>query len=78
MRIARRATAAAIVRGGLVRLRGGNFLPPLSKMVLAGEAALTAARDALDCRQWGTRNPTEISEDRQPHLRGGVLAFVRG
>ncbi len=40
-RIARRATAVAIVRGGLVRLPGGNFLPPLGNMVLAGEAACT-------------------------------------
>jgi hypothetical protein len=30
-----------IVRGGLVRRPGGNFLPPLGKMVLAGGAACT-------------------------------------
>jgi len=39
MRIARRAAAAAIVRGGLVRLLGGNFLPTLGTIVLADEAA---------------------------------------
>jgi hypothetical protein len=41
MRIARRAAAAAIVRGGLVRLLGGNFLPTLGNIVLADEAACT-------------------------------------
>jgi hypothetical protein len=41
MRIARRAAAAAIIRGGLVRLLGGNFLPPLGNIVLADEAACT-------------------------------------
>jgi hypothetical protein len=41
MRIARRAAAAAIVRGGLVRLLGGNFLPTLGTIVLADEAACT-------------------------------------
>jgi hypothetical protein len=40
-RIARRAAAAAIIRGGLVRLLGGNFLPTLGKIVLADEAACT-------------------------------------
>ena len=34
MRIARKAAAAAIVRGGLVRLLGGNFLPTLGNIVL--------------------------------------------
>jgi len=41
MRIARRAAAAAIVRGGLVWLLGGNFLPTLGTIVLADEAACT-------------------------------------
>jgi hypothetical protein len=41
MRIARRAAAAAIILGGFVRLLGGNFLPTLGNMVLAGEAACT-------------------------------------
>ena len=41
MRIARRAAAAAIVRGGLVRLLGGNFLSTLGNIVLADEAACT-------------------------------------
>jgi hypothetical protein len=43
MHIARRAAAAAIIRGGLVRLLGGNFLPTLGNIVLAGEAACTSS-----------------------------------
>jgi hypothetical protein len=43
MRIARKAAAAAIVRGGLVRLLGGNFLPTLGNIVLAGKAARTSS-----------------------------------
>jgi len=41
MRIAWRAAAAAIIRGGLVRLLEGNFLPTLGTIVLADEAACT-------------------------------------
>jgi hypothetical protein len=41
MRIVRRAAAAVIVRGSLVQLLGGNFLPTLGNMVLADEAACT-------------------------------------
>jgi hypothetical protein len=41
MRIARRAAAAAIVRGNLMRRPAGNFLPTLGTIVLAGEAACT-------------------------------------
>ena len=41
MPIARRTSAAAIVRGGLVRLLGGNLLPTLGNIVLADEAACT-------------------------------------
>jgi hypothetical protein len=43
-------------------------LPPLGNVVLAGEAALTAARDTLDWKQWGMRNPHVHRSSPRPNI----------